>query len=75
MCRAMFATDVPADTLQPARFADSDGVRVGAWFPHLMISGPGLSHEAMGLAAESTVDQFMVQATDGHHTELVVKLA
>ena len=53
----------------------ADGVRVGAWFPHLMISGPGLSHEAMGLAAESTVDQFMVQATDGHHTELVVKLA
>jgi hypothetical protein len=53
----------------------SDGRRVGAWWPHLMIMGPGLSAQAMGLASPSKITTFTVgPVAEGHQVELVVKL-
>jgi hypothetical protein len=52
-----------------------DGRRVGAWWPHLMIMGPGLSAKNMGLADSSVVTTFTVgPVAAGHSVELVVKL-
>ena len=50
------------------------GVRVGAWWPHLMITGPDVSASGFGLPAGATVAGFSVGAIDGHHNELVVQL-
>jgi len=53
---------------------NADGRRVGAWWPHLMISAPGLSADGLGLSAKSTISTFSVDAIDGHHNELIVQL-
>ena len=54
--------------------ANADGRRVGAWWPHLMISAPGLSASELGLPSKSAIAAFSVDAIDGHHNELVVQL-
>jgi hypothetical protein len=51
----------------------AEGRRVGAWHPHLMITGPGLSAAGMGLATKSAVEQFSVDS-DEHGPTLIVKL-
>lgn len=51
-----------------------DGQRVGAWWPHLMITSPDLSAGGLGIPAGQSVKGFSVDAIDGHHNELVVQL-
>jgi hypothetical protein len=63
----------PKQVLFSSPFAD--GRRVGAWWPHLMIMGPGLSARNLGLAENSTITTFMVgDVAGGHESELIVKL-
>jgi hypothetical protein len=52
----------------------ADGRRVGAWWPHLMIMGPGLSARNLGLADSSSVTTFTIGEVAGHESELIVKL-
>jgi hypothetical protein len=53
----------------------ADGRRVGAWWPHLMIMGPGLTAKGLGLLETSAVTMFSVgPVAEGHDHELVVKL-
>ena len=54
--------------------AKADGRRVGAWWPHLMITSPDLSAGGLGIPAGKSVPGFSVDAIDGHHNELVVQL-
>ena len=64
----------PKQVLFSSPFAD--GRRVGAWWPHLMIMGPGLSAKGLGLLEPSKVTMFSVgPVAEGHDHELVVKLA
>lgn len=54
---------------------DSTGRRVGAWWPHLMIMGPGLSRANLGIPDAAGVAAFQVGTVDGYHAdELIVKL-
>ena len=53
----------------------ADGARVGAWWPHLMITAPHLTGESLGIPAGASIRGFSVGAIDGHHNELVVQLA
>jgi hypothetical protein len=52
----------------------ADGVRVGAWSPHLMLMMPGVMPDQIGLARESKVDVIQVHARGAKHSELVVKV-
>ena len=52
----------------------ADGVRVGAWSPHLMVFMPGVTREQLGLAAKSSVDVFSLSVERADHPELIVKL-
>jgi hypothetical protein len=51
-----------------------DGVRVGAWWPHLMLILPGVTSAQLGLAAESKVRELQLQPRGDQHAELIVKL-
>jgi hypothetical protein len=55
---------------------DSTGRRVGAWWPHLMIMGPGLSRANLGIPDSAAVmAAFQVGDVAGNHgDELIVKL-
>ncbi len=54
---------------------EASGFRVGAWWPHLMIMGPGLSAKSLGIPDSSSVRTFMVGTTGGgHEAELIVPL-
>lgn len=56
---------------------NADGVRVGAWWPHIMIQAPsGVSAEEFGLLAKnSKVDVLSLDAAgEGHHPELTIKV-
>lgn len=54
---------------------DSTGRRVGAWWPHLMIMGPGLSASNLGILDAANLAAFQVGTLDGGHgDELIVKL-
>ncbi len=54
--------------------AKAEGVRVGSWWPHLMISAPHLTADGLGIPAGADIKGFSVDAIDGHHNELVVQL-
>jgi hypothetical protein len=53
---------------------DADGVRVGAWSPHIMLMLPGVMPEQLGLAHDSKVDVIQIHDRGGSHSELVVKV-
>ena len=52
----------------------ADGVRVGAWSPHLMLMTPGLTPEQLGLSETSAVDVIQIHREGDGHAELVVKV-
>jgi hypothetical protein len=54
--------------------ARAEGRRVGAWWPHLMITAPGLSAAGLGIPPNASLGGFSIDAIDGHHNELVVQL-
>ena len=54
--------------------ARSDGRRVGAWAPHLMLMLPGVTPDQLGLAHESKVDVIQIHDRGASHSELVVKV-
>lgn len=53
---------------------DADGVRVGAWAPHLMLMMPDVAPSQLGLADSSAVDIIQIHREGNHHAELVVKV-
>lgn len=53
---------------------DSAGVRVGAWWPHVMILMPGVKPAQLGLASPSKVDVVQIHAHGETHAELIVKV-
>ena len=53
---------------------DADGVRVGAWSPHLMLLLPGVAPDQLGLAHDSKVDVIQIHDRGGSHSELIVKV-
>ena len=53
---------------------NADGVRVGAWSPHIMLMLPGVAPEQLGLAHDSKVDVIQIHDRGGTHAELVVKV-
>ena len=53
---------------------DADGVRVGAWAPHLMLMLPDVAPAQLGLADSSAVDIIQIHREGNHHAELVVKV-
>ena len=53
---------------------NADGLRVGAWSPHIMLMLPGVAPEQLGLAHDSKVDVIQVHDRDGTHSELIVKV-
>lgn len=55
--------------------ANSDGVHVGAWWPHLMLMMPHLTPDDLGLTNDSKVDVISIEHKRGSHTELVIKVA
>ena len=52
----------------------AEGVRVGAWSPHLMLMMPDVAPEQFGLVDSSTVDIIQIHREGNHHAELVVKV-
>ncbi len=52
----------------------ADGVSVGRWSPHLMISAPGLTREQLGLPAKSKIGEFSLGEQRPGHPELIVKV-
>jgi len=50
------------------------GVRVGAWYPHLMLMMPDVMPEQLGLAEQSKVDVIQIHREGDHHAELIVKV-
>lgn len=52
----------------------AEGVRVGAWSPHLMLMTPGLTPEQLGLSETSAVDVIQIHREGDGHAELVVKV-
>ena len=50
------------------------GVRVGAWYPHLMLMMPDVAPEQLGLAEQSKVDIIQIHREGDHHAELIVKV-
>jgi hypothetical protein len=53
---------------------NADGVRVGAWAPHLMWLMPDVAPSQLGLADSSSVDIIQIHREGNHHAELVVKV-
>ena len=53
---------------------NADGVRVGAWSPHIMLMLPGVAPEQLGLAHDSKVDVIQIHDRGGTHSELIVKV-
>ena len=53
---------------------NADGVRVGAWSPHIMLMLPGVAPEQLGLAHDSKVDVIQIHDRGGSHSELIVKV-
>ena len=53
---------------------NADGVRVGAWAPHLMLMMPDVAPAQLGLAEPSSVDIIQIHREGNHHAELVVKV-
>jgi hypothetical protein len=53
---------------------DAEGVRVGAWAPHLMLMMPDVAPSQLGLADSSAVDIIQIHREGNHHAELVVKV-
>lgn len=53
---------------------DRNGVRAGAWWPHVMLILPGVTSVQLGLAAESTVRELQLRPRGHQHGELIVKL-
>jgi hypothetical protein len=53
---------------------NADGVRVGAWSPHLMLMLPGVQPEQLGLAQDSKVDIIQIDRKGTAHSELIVKV-
>ena len=53
---------------------NADGVRVGAWSPHIMLMLPSVAPEQRGLAHDSKVDVIQIHDRGGTHAELVVKV-
>jgi len=53
---------------------DADGVRVGAWSPHIMLMLPGVAPDQLGLAHDSKVDVIQIHDRGGSHSELIVKV-
>ena len=53
----------------------AEGVRVGAWAPHLMLMMPTpVTGQQLGLAESSKVDVIQIRREGDHHAELVVKV-
>jgi len=52
----------------------ADGVRVGAWSPHLMLLMPDVAPEQLGLTEPSKVDVIQIHREGSHHAELIVKV-
>ena len=53
---------------------NADGVRVGAWSPHLMLMLPSVAPDQLGLAHDSKVDVIQIHDRGGSHSELIVKV-
>ena len=53
---------------------NAEGVRVGAWAPHLMLMMPDVAPAQLGLADSSSVDIIQIHREGNHHAELVVKV-
>lgn len=53
---------------------DADGVRVGAWSPHIMLMLPGVAPDQLGLVHDSKVDVIQIHDRGGSHSELIVKV-
>ena len=53
---------------------NADGVRVGAWSPHIMLMLPGVAPDQLGLAHDSKVDVIQIHDRGGSHAELIVKV-
>ena len=51
---------------------DKDGVRVGAWQPHVMMTGVGLTREAIGFGPESDYQYVQAGGETGTLHEFVV---
>lgn len=54
--------------------ADSTGVRVGPWSPHLMFLMPDVTPDQLGLKHDSKLDIITIHDRDTAHSELVVKV-
>jgi hypothetical protein len=53
---------------------DSNGVRVGAWSPHVMLMLPNVAPDQLGLAPESQVSVIQIHKEGAGHSELIVKV-
>jgi hypothetical protein len=53
---------------------EADGVRVGAWSPHVMLMLPNVEPNQMGLATESKVSVIQIHKQGSGHSELIVKV-
>jgi hypothetical protein len=53
---------------------NADGVRVGAWFPHLMLMLPHVQPTELGLLPDSKVTFMQIHARGESHSELIVKV-
>jgi hypothetical protein len=62
----------PKQVLFSSPFAN--GVRIGAWSPHLMLTMPGITRRQLGVAADSKVDAFSLSDESTDPAELVVKV-
>ncbi len=62
----------PRQVLFSSPFAD--GVRVGAWFPHVMITMLGVTPAQIGLARNSKVDVISMDSEHERFPELIVRV-
>jgi hypothetical protein len=53
---------------------EADGVRVGAWSPHVMLMLPNVEPDQLGLAAQSNVSVIQIHKQGSGHSELIVKV-
>ena len=52
----------------------AEGVRVGAWWPHVMLMMPDVVPEQFGLTQPSKVDVIQIHREGSSHAELIVKV-
>jgi hypothetical protein len=52
----------------------ADGVRVGAWHPHVMLYVPNATAEQLGLRADSRVGVIAVGAPNTRRAEIIIKV-